>query len=189
MLLIVGRIGKPHGIRGEVTVEVRTDEPEARFAPGSVLRTEPGATPRAAQPGAVAPVQPGAYRVPAELTVESARWHQGRLLVAFEGVLDRDVAEALRGTLVGVDSADIAPPEDPEEFHDHQLVGLAVVTPTGERLGEVARIDHAPASDLLVLRRPEGRTALIPFVKAIVPEVDLAGGRVVVDPPGGLLDL
>ncbi|MCW3813537.1 ribosome maturation factor RimM [Micromonospora sp. DR5-3] len=180
MLLIVGRIGKPHGIRGEVTVEVRTDEPEARFAPGMVLRTEPGA---------VAPEAPGAYRVPAELTVESARWHQGRLLVAFEGVLDRNVAEALRGTLIGVDSAAVAPPEDPEEFHDHQLVGLAVVNPQGERLGEVARIDHAPASDLLVLRRPEGRTALIPFVKAIVPEVDLAGGRVVVDPPGGLLDL
>ncbi|SCG69895.1 16S rRNA processing protein RimM [Micromonospora echinaurantiaca] len=186
MLLIVGRIGKPHGIRGEVTVEVRTDEPEARFAPGMVLRTEPGATPSPTPPAA----GPGVpFRVPAELTVESARWHQGRLLVAFEGVLDRDVAEALRGTLLGVDSADVAPPEDPEEFHDHQLVGLAAVTPAGERLGEVARIDHAPASDLLVLRRPEGKTALIPFVKAIVPEVDLAGGRVVVDPPAGLLDL
>lgn len=179
MLLIVGRIGKPHGVRGEVTVEVRTDEPEARFAPGSVLVTEPGAVPSA----------PGAWRVPEKLTVESARWHQGRLLVAFEGVLDRDVAEALRNTLVGVDSADVAPPEDPEEFNDHQLVGLAVVTRDGDRLGEVARIDHAPASDLLVLRRPDGRTALIPFVKAIVPEVDLAGGRVVVDLPGGLLDV
>ena len=187
MLLIVGRIGKPHGIRGEVTVEVRTDEPETRFAPGMVLGTMPGAVTRGGQePAAGSGVR---YEVPERLTVEAARWHQGRLLVAFEGVLDRDVAEALRGTLLAVDSADVAPPEDPEEFHDHQLVGLAVVTPTGERLGEVARIDHAPASDLLVLRRPEGRTALIPFVKAIVPEVDLAGGRVVVDPPGGLLDL
>ncbi|MEV6372260.1 ribosome maturation factor RimM [Micromonospora musae] len=220
MLLIVGRIGKPHGIRGEVTVEVRTDEPDARFAPGSVLRTEPGATPRAVpsegrvlrtEPGAtpravpsegrVLRTEPGAnrtspdagpgvpFRVPAELVIESARWHQGRLLVAFEGVLDRDVAEALRDTLVGVDRSEVAAPEDPEEFNDHQLVGLSVVTPTGERLGEVARIDHAPSSDLLVLRRPEGKTALIPFVKAIVPEVDLANGRVVVDPPGGLLDL
>ncbi|WBB81944.1 ribosome maturation factor RimM [Micromonospora sp. WMMD882] len=204
MQLVVGRIGKPHGIRGEVTVEVRTDEPEARFAPGSVLVTEPGATPVA--PSRVAPAAAGVgdqasgsaapssdvgvpFRVPERLTVEAARWHQGRLLVAFDGVLDRDVAEALRGTLLVVDSAEIAPPDDPEEFHDHQLVGLAVVTPDGERLGEVARIDHAPASDLLVLRRPEGRTALIPFVKAIVPEVDLAGGRVVVDPPAGLLDL
>ncbi|MEH0935030.1 ribosome maturation factor RimM [Micromonospora psammae] len=184
-MLIVGRIGKPHGIRGEVTVEVRTDEPEARFAPGTVLGTEPGATPPANP--AAGPGVP--FRVPEELVIESARWHQGRMLVAFEGILERDVAEALRGTLLTVDSADVAPPEDPEEFHDHQLVGLAVVTPSGERLGEVARIDHAPSSDLLVLRRPEGRTALIPFVKAIVPEVDLAGGRVVVDPPAGLLDL
>ncbi|MER7415505.1 ribosome maturation factor RimM [Micromonospora peucetia] len=184
-MLIVGRIGKPHGLRGEVTVEVRTDEPEARFAPGMVLRTEPGATP-SPQPT----TGPGElFRVPAELTVEAARWHQGRMLVAFEGILDRDVAEVLRGTLVAVDSADVAPPEDPEEFHDHQLVGLAVVTPAGDRLGEVARIDHAPASDLLVLRRPEGGIAFIPFVRAIVPEVDLAGGRVVVDPPAGLLDL
>lgn len=180
-MLVVGRIGKPHGIRGEVTVEVRTDEPETRFAPGSVLRTEPGAN---------VPAHPDAYRVPGELTVEAARWHQGRvLLVAFEGVLDRNVAEALRGTLVGVDLADVAPPTDPEEFHDQQLVGLAVVTPAGERLGEVARIDHAPAADLLVLRRSGRRDVLIPFVRAIVPEVDLAGGRVVVDPPGGLLDL
>ncbi|GIJ07160.1 ribosome maturation factor RimM [Micromonospora andamanensis] len=190
MQLIVGRIGKPHGIRGEVTVEVRTDEPETRFAPGMVLVTVPGANAANAAAAQPAPDGPGVpFRVPDELTVESARWHQGRLLVAFGGVLDRDVAEALRGTLLAVDSADVDPPEDPEEFNDHQLVGLAVVTPTGERLGEVARIDHAPASDLLVLRRPEGRTALIPFVKEIVPEVDLAGGRVVVDPPSGLLDL
>ncbi|GAB4102061.1 ribosome maturation factor RimM [Micromonospora taraxaci] len=184
MQLVVGRIGKPHGVRGEVTVEVRTDEPEARFAPGTVLRTEPGATP---PPTVDEPGVP--FQVPAELTIEEARFHQGRVLIAFDGILDRNTAEALRGTLLVVDSADVAPPDDPEEFHDHQLVGLAVVTPAGERLGEVARIDHAPSSDLLVLRRPEGRTALIPFVRAIVPEVDLAGGRVIVDPPAGLLDL
>ncbi|MET8045366.1 ribosome maturation factor RimM [Micromonospora sp. NPDC005215] len=184
MQLVIGRIGKPHGVRGEVTVEVRTDEPEARFAPGTVLRTEPGAVPPPAPDGPGVP-----FRVPAELTIEEARFHQGRVLIAFAGIPDRDTAEALRGTLLVVDSADVDPPDDPEEFHDHQLVGLAVVTPTGERLGEVARIDHAPSSDLLVLRRPEGRTALIPFVRAIVPEVDLAGGRVIVDPPAGLLDL
>ncbi|MBM7492989.1 16S rRNA processing protein RimM [Micromonospora luteifusca] len=200
MQLVVGRIGKPHGVRGEVTVEVRTDEPEARFAPGTVLRTEPGATPppaspRSTEPGATPPTtasedEPGVpFRVPAELTIEESRFHQGRVLIAFAGILDRNTAEALRGTLLVVDSADVTPPDDPEEFHDHQLVGLTVVTPDGERLGEVARIDHAPSSDLLVLRRPEGRTALIPFVRAIVPEVDLAGGRVIVDPPAGLLDL
>jgi 16S rRNA processing protein RimM len=109
--------------------------------------------------------------------------------VVFEGIYDRNVAEALRGVLLSVDSAEIADPTDPDEFNDHQLVGLTAVTVSGETLGEVARVDHAPASDMLVLRRPEGRTALVPFVKAIVPEVDLAGGRVVVDPPEGLLDL
>lgn len=197
MLLIVGRIGRPHGIRGEVTVEVRTDEPDVRFAAGSVLVTEPAAAggPGKADAGGVPGPVPDASQpevpvsVPARLTVEAARWHQSRLLVFFEGIHDRNVAEVLRGTLLCVDSAAVAAPEDPDEFNDHQLVGLAVVTPAGERLGEIARIDHAPASDLLVLRRPEGRTALIPFVKAIVPEVDLAGGRVVVDPPAGLLDL
>lgn len=189
MLLIVGRIGRPHGIRGEVTVEVRTDEPEERFAVGSVLLTDPTAAPAGAVVGEPSGDDKHLVRVPERLTVEAARWHQGRLLVLFEGVYDRDVAEALRDVLLGVDSADVAPPTDPDEFNDHQLVGLTAVTPAGERLGEVARIDHAPASDLLVLHRPEGRTALIPFVKAIVPEVDLAGGRVVIDPPDGLLDL
>ena len=187
MQLVVGRIGKPHGVRGEVTVEVRTDEPEARFAPGTVLRTEPGAAAPVARRDRAGPRTPVPF--PRELTIEESRFHQGRVLIAFEGIPDRNTAEALRGTLLVVDSADVTPPDDPEEFHDHQLVGLAVVTPAGERLGEVARIDHAPSSDLLVLRRPEGRTALIPFVRAIVPEVDLAGGRVIVDPPAGLLDL
>ncbi|MEE6306782.1 ribosome maturation factor RimM [Plantactinospora veratri] len=190
MLLIVGRIGRPHGIRGEVTVEVRTDDPEARFAAGAVLRTDPAAA-SGSGPAAPPPVTEHGelVRVPEQLTVEATRWHQGKLLVSFDGVYDRDVAEALRGTLLWVDTADLPDPADPDEFNDHQLVGLAVVTPTGEPLGEVARIDHAPASELLVLRRPEGRTALIPFVKAIVPEVDLAAGRVVVDAPPGLLDL
>jgi 16S rRNA processing protein RimM len=211
MLLIVGRIIRPHGIRGELLVEVRTDEPEARFVAGTVFATEvpsrrrngtgpaapppPGTAPAAGAgaaagtaAGAAAP--PGvAVAVPPTLTLESARWHQGRLIAVFDGIADRNVAEVLRGVLLAVDSADVAPPDDPDEFHDHQLVGLTAVTPAGETLGEVAGIDHAPASDLLVLRRTGGGTALIPFVRAIVPEVDLAGGRVVVDPPGGLLDL
>jgi len=176
MLLIVGRIGKPHGVLGEVTVEVRTDEAEKRFAVGSVLVTDPTAA-------------KSADVVPESLTIEAVRWHQGRPLVTFDGYYDRGVAENLRDVLVCVDSGDIDLPEDPDEFSDHQLVGLAAVSPAGEPLGEVARIDHAPSSDLLVLRRPGGRTALVPFVKAIVPEVDLANGRVVVDAPDGLLDL
>ncbi|WP_198348284.1 ribosome maturation factor RimM [Plantactinospora sp. KBS50] len=185
-MLIVGRIGRPHGIRGEVTVEVRTDEPEARFAPGSVLGTDPGA---AAGRTAGSVDVPEAYQIPGELTVLASRWHQDRLLVTFEGIPDRNVAEALRDVLLHVESAEVSAPADPDEFHDHQLIGLAVVDPAGEPLGEVTRIDHAPASDLIVLRRPEGGTALVPFVRQIVPEVDLAGRRIVVDAPPGLFDL
>lgn len=170
MLLVVGRVVRPHGIRGEVVVDVRTDEPEARYAAGAVLLTD-GA------PLVVVQARPHAAAGP------------GRFIVAFDGMSDRTAAESLRGVLLQVDSEDLAPTGDPEEFHDHQLVGLGAVTRDGEQLGEVARIDHAPASDLLVLRRPDGRTALVPFVKEIVPEVDLAGGRVVISPPPGLLDL
>jgi len=176
MLLVVGRIGRPHGVRGEVTVEVRTDEPDERLAAGSVLITDPAA----ARVAAV---------VPPTLTVETIRWHQGRPLVLFDGVYDRDLAENLRDVLLCIDSEDVPAPEDPDEFHDHELIGLSAVSPSGEVLGEIARIDHAPASDLLVLALPDGRSALVPFVKAIVPEVDVAAGRVVVDPPAGLLDL
>ncbi len=171
MLLTVGRVVRPHGVHGEVVVEVRTDEPEDRYVVGAELTTEDSS---------------GA---PGRLTVAACRPHQGRLIVAFEGIGDRDAADSLRGVLLQVDSARVAPPSDPEEFHDHQLVGLAVVTPDGERVGEVARIDHAPAADLLVVERPGGRTALVPFVTALVPEVDVDDGRIVVDPPPGLLDL
>src|SRR5262245_37318406 len=108
MQVVVGRIGRPHGIRGELSVEPRTDEPEARFAVGSVLLTDPAAA--------------------GPLTVVSARPHQGWLLVAFEGIADRTVAESLRGVLLWVDSADLPPPADPDEFHDHDLVGLAAVS-------------------------------------------------------------
>lgn len=177
MLLTVGRVVRPHGVHGEVVVEPSTDEPEQRYALGATLVTEP--------PG----VATGPEPVPGTLTVAARRPHQGRLIVAFDGIADRTAADRLRGVLLLVDSAGIAPSADPDEFHDHQLVGLAAVTPAGERLGEIARIQHGPAADQLVLARPDGRTALVPFVAAIVPEVDLLGGRIVVDPPAGLLDL
>jgi 16S rRNA processing protein RimM len=129
------------------------------------------------------------YQVPGQLIVESIRWHQGRGIVQFEGVYDRNVADALRGVLLQVDSGELTPPDDPDEFHDHQLVGLRVEAVNGSALGTVDRIDHAPSSDLIVLKKTDGGTALIPFVSQIVPTVDLAGGRILVDPPEGLLDL
>jgi 16S rRNA processing protein RimM len=185
MLLVVGQIGKPHGIRGEVSVAVRTDEPEERFTAGAVFATEVPRDRRVSAGPAVAVP----YQVPPSLVVESVRWHQGRGIVQFEGIHDRNVAEALRGVLLQVDSSSVVPPSDPDEFHDHQLIGLRVVSVAGEDLGAVARIEHAPASDLIVLTKPAGGTALIPFVSQIVPAVDVAGGRIVVDLPEGLLDL
>ena len=169
MDLVVGRIGKPHGVSGEVTVDVRTDDPDARFATGSSLRTDP------------------AERGP--LTVASVHPRSGGLVLAFEGIGSREAAEALRGIVLVVDSEELPPIEEPDEWYDHQLVGLAVVDPAGAALGEVADVVHAPASDLLVVRDGDGGEHLVPFVRELVPAVDVPGGRVVIDPPEGLFDL
>jgi 16S rRNA processing protein RimM len=188
MLLVVGQIGKPHGVRGEVLVTVRTDEPEERFTAGSVFTTEVPRD-RRVSTGPAAPVPGAPYRVPEKLTLESVRWHQDRLIARFEGVDDRTLAEALRGVLLQVDSSTVAAPDDPDEFHDHQLIGLRVEAPDGTLLGSVTRIEHAPAADLIVLAKAGGGTALVPFVSAMIPAVDLAGGRLIADLPEGLLDL
>lgn len=169
-LLVVGRIGKPQGIKGEVTVQVRTDDPDVRFAAGAVLLTDP--------------VERG------PLTVAASRWQNGRLMVAFEGVVDRNGAEQLRETLLQVDARTLPPPEDEDEFHDHVLRGMAAVLVGGERLGEVADVLHLPHGDVLVVRRDDnGAEVLVPFVKAMVPVVDVAARRLEVEPPEGLLDL
>ena len=173
--VVVGRIGKPHGIRGELSVEPRTDEPDRRFAVGTVLVTE---TPRGS-----APHGPGR---PSSLTVESVRWHQDRLLVRFEEVPDRTAAEAARGLVLAADVPTDEAPEDPEEFYDHQLVGLRVETTEGAVVGEVASIQHGAGQDLVVVTTPGG-DVLVPFVNALVPTVDVPGGRLVVADRPGLL--
>ena len=162
---VVGRIGRPHGLRGEVMVAVHTDFPEQRFALGSQLRSDTGRT----------------------LTVESVRPHKGALLVRFSEVADREAAAELRGHTLRIDAAELPELDDPDEFYDHQLEGLVAVGPGGAVIGTVREVIHAPASDLLVLDTGHG-DVLVPFVRAIVPEVDLATGRVVLDPPAGLLD-
>jgi 16S rRNA processing protein RimM len=169
MQIAIGQIGRAHGIRGEVTVAVRTDEPDVRFVPGATLTTDPP------------------ERGP--LTVGAVRWHSGRLLITFEGVRDRNAAEDLKGTMLVLDSAEIPAPADPDEFYDHQLIGLAVVTAAGDPVGEVTDVLHH-GQDLLVIRRAPGPAAeaLVPFVSAIVTEVDVPSGRLVIDPPPGLLD-
>ena len=165
MQLVVGRIGRPHGIRGDVVVEVRTDDPQLRFAAGSVLATEPAGD--------------------GPLTIAASRWHSGRLLVSFDGVSDRDGAEELRGVLLVVDSADLEDTGDPDEFRDYQLIGLQARTTGGEVVGPVADVLHH-GQDLLVIRGAENEI-LVPFVAALVPEVDVQAGFLVIDPPPGLL--
>ncbi|MGW5052185.1 ribosome maturation factor RimM [Actinokineospora sp. NPDC004072] len=168
--VVVGRVAKAHGIRGELAVDVRTDSPQLRFAEGAAVDAR---------------LKDGTVRA---LTIAAARWHTGRLLVRFDQVPDRDAAEALRGALLLADPAALPAPEDPDEFHDHDLIGLAAVLADGAVVGEVTDIQHGPGGDLLVVSRPEGDDVLVPFVAAIVPEVDLAGRRVVLDPPEGLIE-
>ncbi|MFD8513798.1 ribosome maturation factor RimM [Streptomyces antimycoticus] len=168
MQLVVARIGRAHGIKGEVTVEVRTDEPELRLGPGAVLTTEPASA--------------------GPLTIESGRVHSGRLLLRFEGVRDRSAAEALRNTLLIAEVDPEELPEDPEEFYDHQLIDIDVVTVDGTEVGRVSEISHLPYQDLLVVKRPDGGEVMIPFVSEFVPEIDLEEQRAVIDPPPGLLD-
>ena len=177
--VVVGRIGKAHGIKGEVSVEPRTDEPERRFADGAVLATR---TPRGDEPHST--------QRPATLTVRRTRWHQSRLLVTFEGVSDRTAAESLRGMSLVTEVDPAETPEDPEEFYDHQLVGLAVHTTEGAPVGEVSDVIHGTGQDLLSIRTPDGGEVLVPFVSALVPVVDVPGGRLeVADRPGLLAPL
>jgi 16S rRNA processing protein RimM len=168
--VLVGRIGKPHGIRGHVTIDVRTDEPERRFADGTRLRAEP---------------PKGSAFAGRALTVTASRWHQQILHVLFEELPDRNAAEAARGVLLYAEIPADAVPDDPDEYYDHQLVGLAAYDTDGTRLGEVTGLVHGAAQDLLTVRTADRREALVPFVKALVPVVDLAGRRVVIaDRPG-----
>jgi 16S rRNA processing protein RimM len=169
--VVVARIGKPHGLRGEVTVQLHTDDPETRFAAGAVLATRAAA----------------GSGVPPALTIRSTRVHQGVWLLAFEEISDRTSAESLRGTRLVADAHPAT--DESDAWYADELRGLAVVTIDGTRLGEVTGLEVGPAQDLLVVRLDAGTDAYLPFVEAIVPEVDVEGGRVVVDPPEGLLEL
>ncbi|GAA2322788.1 ribosome maturation factor RimM [Streptomyces kunmingensis] len=168
MQLVVGRIGRAHGIKGDVTIEVRTDEPELRLGPGAVLATDPAAT--------------------GPLTIASGRVHSGRLLLRFEGVSDRTGAEALRNTLLIAEVDPEELPEDPEEFYDHQLMDLDVVTADGIEVGRITEISHLPSQDLFIVERPDGSEVMIPFVEEIVTEIDLEEQKAVITPPPGLID-
>lgn len=192
MQLLVARLGKPHGLRGEATAQVHTDVPAKRFVPGSRFATEPASA--------------------GPLTLRSARLHKGVWLLAFEQAADRTAVEALRGTRLFVEveqEARAAPAGDDESggepggeaqdrdieddledgWYEDELLGLAVVTVAGERVGEVSALHTRQTQDLLEVRLTAGVTALVPFVDAIVPEVDIEAGVITIDPPEGLLEL
>ncbi|WP_349827598.1 ribosome maturation factor RimM [Brevibacterium litoralis] len=164
MAIVVARLGKPHGIRGEVTVEVRTDEPEERFVPGAVFATDPDI---------------------GELTLARARVHKDRYLLTFEEVPDRNRAEEIRNTLLTVD--EVAEDED-DAWYIEDLVDARVFVGDDE-VGTVTDVSIGAAQDLLTVTLTDGREVLVPFVEEIVPEVDVEAGRIVLDPPPGLLDL
>lgn len=167
---LVGRIARAHGVHGEVVVDPRTDSLEVRFAVGAVLS---------------AMLRDGGTRT---LVVTAARPHGERLLVRFEDVVGRDAAEGLRGAQLVATVAGLPPCDDPDEFYDHELEGVAVLTVAGAPIGTVREVLHGVGGDLLVVDRGEGGQVLVPFVRQIVPRVDIAGRCVVLDPPPGLLD-
>ena len=168
MQLVIGRIGRAHGIQGQVGVEVRTDDPDGRFAVGKVIATEPPEH--------------------GPLTVAASRWHSGRLLVRFAGTDDRSAAEALRGTVLVIDVDESERATDPDEYYDHHLIGLRALTPAGLEVGTVTEVLHLPAQDVLAISRVDGVEVLVPFVADLVPVVDLDAGTLIVEPLPGLLD-
>jgi 16S rRNA processing protein RimM len=163
---VVGVIGRPHGVRGEVAVELHTDEPERRFATGEVLLEEGGTR---------------------QFTVRSARNHSGRLLVSFAELVDRAGAEAVRGVLLTAAVEPDERPAAPGEFYDRHLIGMRATTPKGAEVGTVRSVLHLPAQDILEIETAAG-PRLVPFVEALVPDVDLEAGRLTVVNLTGLLD-
>lgn len=174
----VGTVGKAHGLKGEVSLILRTDVPEDRLFDGAELNLD------AAK--ATAPAALGSLEV---LTVKSTRVQQGRWYVKFEEVTDRNLAEALRGADVTVDlDRDEEFELDPDAWYPDELKGLSVETEDGTVLGKVIGLEHYPAQDMLIVRGVDGTRVMLPFVEELVPEVDLEAGKVIANPPGGLFD-
>jgi 16S rRNA processing protein RimM len=169
--LTVGRVVKAHGVTGELVVEIRTDDPELRFARGTILRAK------------------ASDQRERNYVVEAVRPHGSRLLLRVEGVADRDAADALRGSVFVIDSEDLPPIDEPDTYYDHQLEGLRMRTTDGRDIGTVAEVLHTAAGELLAVDRAEAGELLVPFVSAIVTSVSLDSGIVEIDPPEGLLEL
>ena len=164
MQLVVGRIGRAHGVLGEATIDVQTDDPDLRFKVGSKLTLDSGQ----------------------ELTIKSSRWHNQILLLGFEGVNDRNQIEALRDQLISsqVDLSALAP----GEYHYQQLIGCQVYLQNNDLVGQVREVVKLPGQDLLSVDK-NGSQVLIPMVKQIIISIDVLEKKIVVNPPEGLLDV
>lgn len=168
--VIIATVGRAHGLKGEVALRLRTDQPEERLLPGEEFAIDGDADGRV-------------------LTLVSTRTQQDRWYARFEEAADRTAAENLRGAdLVLTVDDDVEADEDPEAWYPSQLTGLLVRHVDGRELGTVAGVEHYPAQDLLVVRTPDRRRVQLPLVQQLVPEVDLEAGEVLADPPGGLFD-
>ncbi|RUP86827.1 ribosome maturation factor RimM [Dermabacter sp. HSID17554] len=169
--VVVGTIGKAHGLKGEVSLMVRTDIPEERLVRGAEFDVD------------------GPEGVPARLTLTSTRTQQGRWYAKFAEIPNRTVAESLRGADLTLElDREEEFEEDPDAWYPEELKGLEVRTEDGRVLGTVIGLDHYPAQDVLLVRGGDGRRIMLPFVEELVPEVDIDNGFVLADPPGGLFD-
>ena len=169
--LRVGRLLKAHGLKGAIKLELYTDSPNERFAKGAVLELQ------------VPETSPWYGKT---VTVAELKWFNSSPVLFLEGVADRDAAESLIKAILLVDQPLDESPTEPDAWFDHQLVGLKVFR-AGAEIGEIARVDHLPAQDLLAIKL-EDREVLLPFVKAFVPKVDVKAGLIEVTPPGGLFE-
>jgi len=162
--LVVGRIGRAHGVLGEATIEVRTDDADLRFAVGNEVTLENGK----------------------KLIIKSSRWHNQVLLLSFEGITDRNQIEELRDQLISaeVDTSAMAP----GEYHYQQLIGSQVFLQSGDQVGVVGEIVKLPGQDLLSVDKG-GSQVLVPMVKQIIISIDVAAKKIVINPPEGLLDV
>lgn len=167
MQLQVARIGKPHGIRGEVTVQVLTDAPSERFVAGTEFVVEPASA--------------------GPLTIRSARWNKDILLLGFDEIADRNAAEVIRGAKLFIETEDLED-EDDEGWYEHELIGLEARVGS-KVVGKVAALNTMPVQDLLMVKTGDGKEILIPFVDEIVPEVNIEAGYILVTPPAGLFEI
>lgn len=169
--LRVGRLTKAHGLKGAIKLELFTDDPDKRFVPGAVFTLQ---------------VPTGSPWHGKTLTLNELRWYNGHPVGFFEGVPDRTAAETLVKAILWIEQDTAEPSSEEDAWYDHQLVGLAV-SRDGQTIGSVARVEHFPAQDLLIVKTDKGEV-MLPFVKALVPAVDIAAGIVTITPPAGLFE-